>query len=206
MLFRQFCLFFKLKRSYVTDLYMKNLVSFLSRHHTRRTYPAWLASSPTPLFHQFANVPRQLPHALFAGVPGTHETCTADADEGVEHPSSATQGFQHHGWQFHEDAVGLYRKHQLDFRNIVDQLCQQPSAAVGVGGVFQPGAGFQQPDPGCRKETHLGCELSGLLAAILEIFGKRPVEEQDRFTHCHAVLGAAETEHIHAGFPAQFRR
>jgi len=34
MLFRQFCLFFKLKRSYVTDLYMKNLVSFLSRHHT----------------------------------------------------------------------------------------------------------------------------------------------------------------------------
>ncbi len=33
MLFRQFCLFFKLKRSYVTDLYMKNLVSFLSRHH-----------------------------------------------------------------------------------------------------------------------------------------------------------------------------
>lgn len=36
MLFRQFCLFFKLKRSYVTDLYMINLVSFLSRHHKIR--------------------------------------------------------------------------------------------------------------------------------------------------------------------------
>src|SRR5690606_23142828 len=104
------------------NLYYVKYTIWLRRRNNslRRTYSVQLAFSPTPLFHQLANVPRQLPHALFAGVPGTHETCTADADEGVEHPSSATQGFQHHGWQFHEDAVGLYRKHQLDFRNIVD--------------------------------------------------------------------------------------
>ena len=148
---------------------------------------------------------RQLAYARFAGVPGAHEARAADADEGVEHPAAASQRLQRQGRQADDDTVGLHREHQLNTRHIANQLGQQPRAAVGVFGVLHPGAALQQAHPGRGEKPHLGGELAGLLAAVLEVGGKLAIEEQDGFPDRHAVLRAAEAEHVDAGLPAQRR-
>lgn len=48
--------------------------------------------------------------------------------------------------------------------------------------------------------------MPGLLAAVVEVFGQLAVEEQNRLTHGHAVLGAAKAQHIYTGFPGQLGR
>ncbi|MNP09124.1 hypothetical protein D3C76_1012160 [compost metagenome] len=77
---------------------------------------------------------------------------------------------------------------------------------IGVVAMAQPGAIFQQAYPRCRQKAHLRRQLPGLLAAVVEVFGQLAVEEQDRLTHRHAVLGAAKAQHIDAGLPGQLGR
>ena len=51
---------------------------------------------------------------------------------------------------------------------------------VGVARVGEPGVVFQQTHPGRGYEAHLGGELAGLLAAVGELVGEGPVEEDHR--------------------------
>src|SRR6185437_6850253 len=69
-------------------------------------------------------------------------------------------------------------------------------------GIAQPGARFEHADPRSGKKPHLGGELSGLLAAVVEVGGKLMVEEQNGFADGEAVFCAAEAEPIHAVFPS----
>lgn len=55
-------------------------------------------------------------------------------------------------------------------------------------------------------KAHFRGELAGLFAAVIEVFGQRVVEEQNRLAHGHAVLGAAKTQHVYPGFPGQIGR
>ena len=80
---------------------------------------------------------------------------------------------------------------------------QSRGAGIAMRGIAQPGPGFEHADPGRRQKPHLGRQLSGLLAAIIKILREFAVEEQDRFAHGHAVLGATEAEHVDAGAPCQ---
>ena len=105
-----------------------------------------------------------------------------------------------------EHAVGFHREHQADTGHVLDQCGQQLRAAVGVVGVLEPGIVLQDADPGRGQVAHLRGQLAGLLAAVVEVFGQGLVEEDDGFAYRHAVLGAAEAQHIDAGFPGQLRR
>ncbi|MCY1420814.1 hypothetical protein D9M71_364490 [compost metagenome] len=75
-----------------------------------------------------------------------------------------------------------------------------------MAGVVQPGAVLQHADPGRGEVAHLRGQLAGLLAAVVEAFRQLAVEEQDRLAHRHAVLGAAEAQHLDAGLPGQLGR
>ena len=70
-------------------------------------------------------------------------------------------------------------------------------------GVAQPGAVLQHADPLRAEEAHLRGELAGLLAAVVELPGELPVEEDDGLGGVHAVLGAAEAEHVDARAPGE---
>ena len=47
--------------------------------------------------------------------------------------------------------------------------------------------------------------MPGLLAAVVEVFGKFAIKEKNCFAHSHSVLCAAEAKHINAALPGQFR-
>ena len=83
---------------------------------------------------------------------------------------------------------------------------QTPRHRVGVRRAPQPRAVLQHAHPRRGKETHLGAELSGLLAAVIEIFGQAAIEEHDGVANVRAVFRAAEAEHIHARLPGDFLR
>ena len=77
---------------------------------------------------------------------------------------------------------------------------------VGVFGITQPGIVFEDADPWRGEKTHLRRQLTGLLAAVLKVFGQLTVEEQDRLTYRHAVLGATKAEYVNAGLPRHLGR
>src|SRR5687767_11101089 len=72
--------------------------------------------------------------------------------------------------------------------------------------IFEPGAVFQHPDPGCGEEAHLRTELPRLLAAIVELAGEVAVEEHDSLAPVTSVLGASEAENVDAGLPGDLFR
>ena len=78
--------------------------------------------------------------------------------------------------------------------------------AIGLSGISQPRTGLQHPDPRCGEESHLRGELSRLLAAVSELVCEFLFEKDDRFADRHAVLCAAEAEHIDPDLPSDFLR
>ena len=99
-----------------------------------------------------------------------------------------------------EDAVGLDRRDELDARQPGDR-CPRQSARhrVGVRRMAQPGAAVEHRDPRRCEVPHLRRELPALLAPPSEFLAERPIEEHDRLAERHAVLRAAEGQHVHAG-------
>src|SRR5204863_9737135 len=75
---------------------------------------------------------------------------------------------------------------------------------VGVASVPQPRAVLQHADPGSGEEAHLGRELAGLFAAVIEFFGEFVIEKDYGVADGGAVFGAAETENIDASLPCDF--
>src|SRR5258707_14442805 len=73
-------------------------------------------------------------------------------------------------------------------------------------GVAQPGSGSEHANPGRGQKAHLRRQLPCLLAPIVEILCKLPVEKQDGFAGGHSILRSAETENIDAGAPSHVRR
>src|SRR6476469_3154479 len=67
--------------------------------------------------------------------------------------------------------------------------------------IAQPGPGSEHANPWRGKKAHLRCQLSGLLASIVEILRELRIEKQDGFTGGHAVLRSAEAEHIDPDAP-----
>jgi len=78
-------------------------------------------------------------------------------------------------------------------------------ARISVFGILQPRSALQHPHPGRSQETHLRRELSRLLAAIVEIDGQLPVEENHRLAHRHPILRSTKAQNIHAVLPTQLR-
>jgi len=74
---------------------------------------------------------------------------------------------------------------------------------VGVGGVAEPGAGFEDRAPLGAGEALFGGELAGLFHAVGEVAGEGFIEEDDGLGGEQAVFGAAETEDIDAGTPGE---
>ncbi len=152
-----------------------------------------------------ANVRRQFAHPCFLRIPRAHEPRATASDKGIEAPALGPQRLQRGFRHLQEHAVGLHREHQLHTRQVAHQRGQQLRAVIGMAAIAQPGAVFEQPDPGRGEKTHLRRQLARLLAAVVEVIGQGAIEEQDRFAHGHAVLGAAEAQHIHPGLPGQLR-
>ncbi len=147
----------------------------------------------------------KLRHTYGCGIPGEHET-RATADERVKTPSPLTQPFEHGFRCLEKHGIGLRRKHQGKSGQCRDPLCQRPGAVITVLAVTQPGAALQQTDPGRRNKAHFRGQLPCLLAAIIEALGECRIEEQNRFSDSHAVLCAAETQHVYSGLPCHLGR
>lgn len=75
-----------------------------------------------------------------------------------------------------------------------------------MSGVAEPGTGLEHADPLGGGEALLGGQLTGLLDAVGKIPGELPIEKHDRLGGVHAVLGAPQTEHIHASPPSEVGR
>src|SRR6267154_3807728 len=73
-------------------------------------------------------------------------------------------------------------------------------------GVAQPGSGYEHANPGRGQKAHLRRQLPCLLASIVEILCKLPVEKQDGFAGGHAILGSAKAENVDAGAPGHVGR
>src|SRR5438046_999748 len=111
------------------------------------------------------------------GVPGEHEARAA-ADEGVEMPAALAKRLKPVLRCAKEYRVRLYRKHRLEIRQVGDLRRQPRGTRVRMLCIAQPRTAFEQADPGRRQKPHLGGELSGLFAAIIEVSGKLRIEEK----------------------------
>ncbi len=85
-------------------------------------------------------------------------------------------------------------------------LFKQRGAVVGMPGIFKPSPSCQHADPGRRDKPHLGSQLPGLFAAILELIGQFTIKENNRFSQRHAVFCASQAEHIDSGSPGDIGR
>src|SRR6266542_6265267 len=101
------------------------------------------------------------------GVPGAHEPAATGADESVKLPPLRPQSIDRGAWQFGKDRVGLAREEELDLWERPQFRFEILCHLVGVGGVSQPGAVLEHPDPGGGNEAHFTGELAALLAAVI---------------------------------------
>lgn len=113
--------------------------------------PASIEPDASALHHQ-ADVRCEFTHAVFFGVPRTHEARAAIADEGVEAPAPGRQGCDGRLRQLQKHAIGLHREHQFDAGNVLDQISQQLRAPVGVASMFEPRVVFQQATQGADRK------------------------------------------------------
>ena len=82
-----------------------------------------------------------------------------------------------------------------------DEVVHELGHRVGVGGVPEPDAVLEHPEPGSRYEAHLGAELAALFGAVVELLRELPVEEHHGLADVDAVLGSAEAQDIDARLP-----
>jgi hypothetical protein len=148
------------------------------------------------------DVIRQLIDPVFDRIPGEHEARAA-ADEGVETPTASGQPFEERIGRVKEHGIGFDREGETNARNINDRGGKPRGATIGMSGVAKPGAAFEQSDPRRRQKTHFRGELARLFAAIVKVGREGGVEKDDRLASRHAILGAAEAQHVDAGAPCQ---
>ena len=125
------------------------------------------------------------------------------ADEGVKVPAACEKRLGRGGGELDEDRV--------DGRFVEQRYPGKPaegggeffSLRVGVGGVAEPSAGFEDRAPLGAGETLFGGELAGLFHAVGEISGEGFVKKDDSLGGEQTVFGAAETEDIDAGAPRE---
>ena len=68
-----------------------------------------------------------------------------------------------------EHRIDLHRARQPQSRHGADGRAQALRHRIGVGGVAQPGPGFEHALPLAALKAHLGGQLPALLAAVVEL-------------------------------------
>ena len=121
-------------------------------------------------------------------------------------PAHGEHGLGHRGTHVDEHRIDLDRACQRESRHGADGRAQALRHRIGMGRVPQPGSGFEYALPLATLEAHLGGELTGLFAAVVELRRQRRVEEHHRLGGVEAVLGAAQGQHVDTRAPAQVGR
>lgn len=140
------------------------------------------------------------------GVPAAHEAVAGGADEVIKMPAVGGQGGGEGIGEAGEDGVGGGLGAEGDAGDGAEAGGELTGHGVGVGGVAEPGAVFEEAHPLGAEETHFGSKLAGLFAAVFELAGESGLEEDDGFGGVHAVFGAAETQDVHPGAPGEVGR
>ena len=103
-----------------------------------------------------------------------------------------------------EDLVGLHRKRDLDAFGL-GPLGESGSHRVGAGRASAPQVALIHRGELRGDEAHLARELARLLADVGQRVGERGAQQHDRLAGEHAVLGAAERQHVDARLGGQRR-
>ena len=125
------------------------------------------------------------------------------ADEGIKVPALRVESGGGGGWELGEDGVDLRLAEQRDAGEKAKGGGEFLGLGVGVGGVAEPGAGFEHGTPLGAGEALFGGELAGLFDAVGEVTREGGVEKDDGLGGEQTVLGAAETKDIDAGAPGE---
>jgi len=143
---------------------------------------------------------------LFGGVPRAHETAAAATDERVKEPTLAAKWLDHVERELCEHRVRLPGEEQTHLGKLRERDREAFRHGVRVARVREPGAVFEHPDPRRGEKSHLRAELTGLLAAVVELARELAVEEHHRFAAVAAVFGAAEAENVDTELPGDLFR
>ncbi len=162
-------------------------------------------SHPPPPPCTLLQIAQQRIHPLQIRIPRKHHPCRA-ANKLIELPSPPAQCSPESLPKPQKHRIRIHCRNHPHIRNPCHPFREVLRTLVGMPGVAQPCSALQHPHPRSGKKPHLRSQLPRLLAAIIEIRCQPFVEEQHRFTHCHAILRPSKTQHIDATLPAQLRR
>ena len=139
----------------------------------------------------------------FLSIPRTHQPVAGSTHEIMEMPAARVQPSGDDRGELGEDGIHLWVGRECDVESFTEGAGEFLRHRVGVSSMFEPGAIFEDADPLGTQKTHLGRELSGLFATVVEFVGEFGAEKDDGLTGVHAIFGAPETEHIDAGTPRE---